>query len=82
MAAVLSKLLGRAITYRELTFEQNKNDMIRAGIHAPVAEMNARAFSLTAKGDAAWITDDVSSLLGRPARSFQQFAADHATTFS
>jgi len=82
VAAVLSKLLGRAITYWELTYEQNKNAMIRAGVPAPVAEMNAQAFSLTAQGDAAWITDDVSSLLGRPARSFQQFAADHATTFS
>ena len=30
MAAVLSKLLGRTITYRELTFEENKDAMIRA----------------------------------------------------
>ena len=82
VAVVLSKLLGRAITYRELTFEENKNAMIGAGVPAPIAEMNAQAFSLTAKGDAEWVTDDVPSLLGRPARSFEQFAADHATNFS
>jgi uncharacterized protein YbjT (DUF2867 family) len=82
VAAVFSKLLGRTITYRELTFEENKDAMIRAGVPAPIAEMNAQAFSLTAKGDAEWITDDVPSLLGRPARSFEQFAADHGTTFS
>jgi uncharacterized protein YbjT (DUF2867 family) len=82
VAAVLSKLLGRTITYRELTFEENRDAMIRAGVPAPIAEMNAQAFSLTAEGDAEWVTDDVPSVLGRPARSFEQFAADHATTLS
>ena len=44
--------------------------------------MNAQAFSLTADGDAEWVTQDVPSLLGRPARSFEQFAVDYAATFS
>ena len=82
VAAVLSRLLGRAITYRELSFEESKDAMIRAGVPAPVAEMNAQAFSLAAEGDAEWVTGDVRSLLGRPARSFEQFAADHAAAFS
>jgi uncharacterized protein YbjT (DUF2867 family) len=82
VAAVLSELLGRTITYRELGFEENKDAMIRAGVPAPIAEMNAQAFSLTADGDAEWVTDDVQSLLGRPARSFKQFAADYAAAFS
>jgi uncharacterized protein YbjT (DUF2867 family) len=82
VAAVLSKLLGRTITYRELTFDQDKDAMIRAGVPEQVAEMNAQAASLTADGDAAWVTDDVPSLLGRPARSFEEFAADYATAFS
>ncbi len=41
MAAVLSKLLDKTITYRGLTFEQNKDAMIRAGIPKQIAEMNA-----------------------------------------
>ena len=82
VAAVLSKLLGRTITYRELTFEENKDAMIRAGVPGQIAEMNAQAFSLTADGDAEWVTEDVPSLLGRPARSFEQFAADYAAAFS
>jgi uncharacterized protein YbjT (DUF2867 family) len=82
VAAVLSRLLGRTITYRELTFEENKDAMIRAGVPEPIAEMNAQAFSLTASGDAEWVTDDIPSVLGRPARSFEQFAADHAAAFS
>jgi uncharacterized protein YbjT (DUF2867 family) len=82
VAAVLSKLLGRTITYRELSFEENKDAMIRAGLPEPIAQQNAQAFSLTAHGDAAWVTDDVLAVLGRPARSFEQFAADHAAAFS
>jgi uncharacterized protein YbjT (DUF2867 family) len=82
VAAVLSKLLGRTITYRELTFQENKDAMIRAGVPEQIAEMNAQAFSLTADGDAEWVTDDVPAILGRPALSFEQFAADHAAAFS
>jgi hypothetical protein len=44
--------------------------------------MNAQAFSLTADGDAEWVTDEVTAVLGRPARAFRQFAADYATAFS
>jgi hypothetical protein len=35
VAGVLSTLLGRTITYRELTFEENKDAMIRAGVPGP-----------------------------------------------
>ena len=80
VAAVVSRLLSRTITYREITFEENRDAMIRAGVPAPIAEMNAQAFSLTADGE--WTTEDVPALLGRPARTFEQFTADHATAFS
>jgi uncharacterized protein YbjT (DUF2867 family) len=82
VAAVLSKLLGRTITCRPLSFEDDKDAMIRAGAPEPVAEMNAQAFSMIADGDAEWLTKDVPSLLARPARSFAQFASDYAAAFS
>jgi uncharacterized protein YbjT (DUF2867 family) len=82
VAAVLSKLLGRTITYRELSLDEDKDAMIRAGLPAAIAEMNAQAFSLTAEGDAAWVSDDILTVLGRPAHSYQQFTADYSTAFS
>jgi uncharacterized protein YbjT (DUF2867 family) len=82
VAVVLSKLLGRTVTYRELSFDEDRDTMIRAGVPEQIAQMNAQAFSLIADGDAAWLSEDVRSLLGRPARSFEQFATDHATAFS
>lgn len=44
--------------------------------------MNAQALGLFAQGDSDWTTDDVPSLLGRPARTFERFATDHAVAFS
>jgi hypothetical protein len=44
--------------------------------------MNAQAFSLIAEGDAAWLSEDIPTLLGRPARSYAQFAADYAAAFA
>lgn len=40
--------------------------------------MNAQAVDLFADGDSDYVTDDVPSILGRPARTFERFAADHA----
>ena len=82
VAATLSKVLGRPVTYRELSFEEDKDAMLHAGLPKQLAEMNAQAFSMIADGDASWLSEDVPSLLGRPARSFEEFATDYAVAFS
>jgi uncharacterized protein YbjT (DUF2867 family) len=82
VAEVLSRLLGRTITYRELSFDDNKNAMVSAGVPEAIAEQNAQAFSLTAEGDAEWVSDDVQAILGRRARSYEQFTTDYAPAFS
>jgi len=81
-ATVLSKVLGRPITFHPLTFEEQRQAMINAGLPKTLAEMNTQALSLFAEGDSDWSTDDVPSILGQPARTFEQFATDHATAFS
>jgi hypothetical protein len=75
-------VLGRPVSYRPVSFGEDREAMVRAGLPEPVAEMNAQAFSMIADGDAAWLSEDVPSLLGRPARSFAQFAADFAAAFA
>lgn len=82
VAIVLSKLLGRTITYRELTFEEHRNAMVSAGVPEETAHQNAQAFSLTAQGDAQWTSEEVELILGRPARSYQQFVTDYARVFT
>ena len=82
VAAVLSGVLDRQIVFSERTREEDKQEMVGAGLPAPIAEMNAHAVSLIAEGDAAWLSEDVPEILGRPARTFEQFARDHAAAFS
>jgi uncharacterized protein YbjT (DUF2867 family) len=81
-AVVLSKVLGQTVTFYPLTFDEQKQAMTDAGVPEHIAEMNAQAVTLFAQGDSDWITDDVPSILGQPARSFEQFVTDHAAAFS
>lgn len=82
VAAMLSKVLGRPIVFSERTVEEDKQAMMSVGVPEPIAAMNAHAVSLIAEGDAAWLSEDVPAILGRPARTFEQFATDHAAAFS
>ncbi len=65
-AAVLTKVLGRPITYNPLTFEEQKEAMVNAGLPEPVAAMNAQALGLFAEGDAPTESMELQPLLSRP----------------
>jgi uncharacterized protein YbjT (DUF2867 family) len=82
VAAVLSKVLGRAITFHPITFAEQRQAMLDVGLPEAVAEDNARAVAVMADGDCDYLTDDLPSILGRPASSVEQFASDYATAFS
>lgn len=82
VAAVLSRQLGRTVTFRVSSREEDEAALVRVGLPRPVAAMNALALSLWADGDAEWLSDDVPSMLGRPARSYEQFVTDHAASFT
>ena len=82
VAAVLSRLLDRKVTFKPQSREEDEAAMVRAGLPQPVAAMNALALSLFAEGNAEWLSRDVPNLLDRPARSYEQFAADHVAAFS
>ena len=56
--------------------------MIDSSVPETAAEDKARALNLFAQGDADYVTDDVTAILSRPARTFEQFATDHAAAFS
>jgi uncharacterized protein YbjT (DUF2867 family) len=82
VAGVLSKVLGRPINFHPITFEEQREAMLKAGLPESVAEDNARAVTLMADGDCDYLTEDVPTILGRPARTFEQFATDYASAFS
>jgi hypothetical protein len=76
------KVLGRQIAYHPISFEEQKQAMINVGLPEPVAEDNARAVTMMADGDCDYTTKDVPTILGRPARRFEQFATEYAAAFS
>ena len=82
IAVVLSQRLGRTVTFRASSREEDEAALVRMGLPQPVAAMNALALSLWADGDAEWLSDDVATLLSRPAHSYGQFATEHAAAFS
>lgn len=81
-AAALTKVLGRPITFHALTFEEQKQAIVDVGVPDDIAAMNAQAIALFAEGDSDWVTSDVPAIIGRPARTFEQFVADNAPAFS
>ena len=78
----LSAVTGRSIVYRTLSADEQQAEMIAAGMPPALAEVNTQALELFARGDSDWVSQDVPRLLGRPARSFDEFAADHAAAFA
>lgn len=81
VAATLSRVLGKPVRYVPVSPEAAKEAMLKAGM----AEWNAAAvtdlYRVFATGAYARTTDTVARLLGRPPRSFEQFARDHADAF-
>lgn len=72
-------LIGEAIG-RQLRFEEMSPDEFRRGVPAPAADMLLNAWR-AALGRPAFVTSTVEEILGSPARTFRQWAADHADAF-
>ncbi len=81
VAATLSQVLGKPVRYVPVSLEAAKESMLQAGM----PEWNAKAvtdlYRVFATGAYARTTDTVARLLGRPPRTFEQFARDHAGAF-
>ena len=82
VAAVFSRVLRRTITFHAITVAEQKQAMLDVGLPENVAEDNANAVALMARGDCDYVTSDVATIVGRPPRSFEQFATDYAAAFS
>jgi uncharacterized protein YbjT (DUF2867 family) len=81
VAETLGDLLGIAITFTAISQDDELSRMIAAGVPEAIATMNAQAFHLSSTGDADWVTDDIHTITGHPARSFRDFAIDHLSSF-
>jgi uncharacterized protein YbjT (DUF2867 family) len=79
VARIVSEVVGRPIEYRPLSLDEARERMTRAGDPTWAIEgLLALAEYQRAGGATAVVHDSVREILGRPPRSFAEFARDHA----
>jgi len=81
-AAALSAALGREIRHVDVPDEAFRGGLAQAGVPAPVAENLARYYAMVKAGEFEMVTTTVADLLGRPARTFQDWATENAGAFA
>ena len=80
MVAAIGDALGRHLSYQEVPTEAAKQGLVAHGLPEPfVAAL--LAVQAEAAGQPAFVSGEVEKVLGRPARSFARWAADHAAEF-
>lgn len=81
VAASLSDVLGKEITYVNVPGEAALESMVSMGFPEWIARGYGELMEGFSRGFADRATNNVELLTGRPARSFEQFARDHAHIF-
>ena len=73
--AAIASATGRSITYTEITVPELVADLVRVGLPAEEAEELGGVFAHILDGHNEQLADGVQQALGRPARSFAEYAA-------
>ena len=83
IARILSDVLGRPIAYLDLSLDDARERMARAGASSSAIDGSlALAAYQRAGGKTAIVHDTVREVLGRPPRLFAAFVADHVQFFN
>lgn len=75
-AQILSRLAGQPIEYVAVPQQAAEQAMKEAGMDPWLAEKLAEILAWFGQGHYDYVSDDVAKVLGRPARSFEQFASE------
>jgi NAD(P)H dehydrogenase (quinone) len=81
LAAELSRVSGRLVTYQRETLEEARAS--RAGFGAPAWEIEGwvTSYAAIATGELAAVTDVVAHLTGHPPRDLTDFLAAHPESY-
>jgi uncharacterized protein YbjT (DUF2867 family) len=78
---IIGEAIGRPLRFEELPRESAREQMLAMTYPPPVADMLLNAYA-AAVGQPALVTSTVLEVTGAPARSFDDWAADHAGDFA
>lgn len=81
MVAIIGEVLGRPLLrYEEIPAEAAVEGMVQRGFPAPFVEALMARYA-RGVGQPAPVTGEVERVLGRPARTYAEWVADHADAF-
>src|SRR4029453_6893432 len=80
LVATIGEVLGRSLGYQELPPEVAKQGMVQQGIPEAFVEALLARYAREV-GQPAPVTGEVERILGRPARTYAEWVADHAAAF-
>ena len=82
MAELLSKALGRRVTFVDIPPEAMLDALLEVGFPVWQAEGLIEDYAHYRRGEAAAVTSGVRDAIGKAPRSFEEFARDYAAMFS
>jgi uncharacterized protein YbjT (DUF2867 family) len=74
VAAEISKVAGRTVTYQDIAPEQLKASLVQAGAPSDYADVLVMIFGFLREGYAAPVTSHVKTILGRQPKSLRNYA--------
>jgi hypothetical protein len=80
LKGITGDVTGRPLSYHEIPPEVARQGMVRNGFPEPFADTLMARYAKGA-GQAALVSGAVEQILGRPARTYAQWVADHAAAF-
>jgi uncharacterized protein YbjT (DUF2867 family) len=81
MADALSRAVGRTISFVDVPPESMRSTLVDLGLPAWQADGLLEEFAMYRRGEASEVESGVRAALGRPPRSFDEFARDYASLF-
>jgi uncharacterized protein YbjT (DUF2867 family) len=78
IASTIAEVTGRQIRYVDAPEEAMRQGMLGYGMPPPMVEALLELWATNRSGATAPVTDAVQQVAGRPARTFAEFARDHA----
>jgi len=81
MAAALTRVLGKPVSYVAISDDDFRRAMAPSGMPAPVIDGLVDLFAFYRSGRAGRVSPDVESVTGRKATSFEDYARENASAF-
>jgi uncharacterized protein YbjT (DUF2867 family) len=81
VAEKLSLVTGRPVSYRDVPLADVRHRLLETGMPEWHVEVQLEFNTALREGNASTVTDTVEAVTGKPPRTFEQFAREHAALF-